>query len=94
MKFRDFFENEIMKESNESSENLCIEDNTKVSLDEGVKIDPSNLLRDSNIKIKLVIPTNFGTEFVLAKKYPHEEISKALHGLKIEIKNNSVFVYN
>lgn len=91
MKFSDFFINEKKedKTDKESDKKSEVKKEPKKK-----KLDPSEMLRDSGIKIKLVVPTNFGTEYILARKYPQKEISDALKGLKFEIKNNSVFVFH
>jgi hypothetical protein len=59
-----------------------------------VKTTAENSLRDAEIKIKSKIPTSFGTEFILARKYPTSEIKDALQDFKFEIKGNSVFVFS
>jgi hypothetical protein len=53
---------------------------------------PEELLRKADIKIKLVTPTAFGTQFDLAKKYDEEEIKEILKDFDIKIKNKSVFI--
>jgi len=54
--------------------------------------DPEEILRKNNFKIKKKYGTKFGTEFVMAKEYPHEDIKKALKGFKLIFDENSVFV--
>ena len=57
--------------------------------------DPSDIIRDFGIKIKLVLPTNFGTEYVLAKKYEPEILEKLIRKLsprKVKMKGTSLFV--
>lgn len=81
MKFTDFL---IEKEPEKEPE---IEPKKKKE-----KVQPDEALRNAEIKIKGKIPTSFGTEFILARKYPTSEIKEALLNYKIEIKGNSVFV--
>ena len=54
--------------------------------------DVEQLLRSKNIKIKDINFTNFGTEYILAKKYDASDLEDILKGFKIKIKGNSVFV--
>lgn len=67
---------------------------------EKVKDIPS-IIRNCGIKIKSNIPTNFGTEYILAKKYTTEleELIKILEKMKskdyiktYKIKDNSLFI--
>lgn len=53
---------------------------------------PEDVLRNADIKIKNIIPTNFGTEIILAKRYDENDIKKILAKFNIKIKQNSVFV--
>lgn len=53
---------------------------------------PEKILRDNNIKIKYVTPTNFGTEITLAKHYDETQIEKLLAMYKVYVKNNSIFI--
>jgi hypothetical protein len=55
---------------------------------------PEKILRDSNIKIKYVTPTNFGTEITLAKHYDETQIEKLLAKYNVYMKNNSIFIIN
>lgn len=51
----------------------------------------------SYVKIKLTVPTNFGTEYVLAKKYSSDTMKKLLNDLKghkVKVKENSLFIEN
>jgi len=52
------------------------------------------LLRSKHYKIKLVLPTKFGTQIDFAKQYDKDEIEEVLSDYNINIKNNSVFVFN
>ena len=57
--------------------------------------DPTSIIRSMGIKIKFVLPTNFGTEYVLAKKYDEEVIDaliKRLSPRKVKLKGASIFV--
>ena len=54
--------------------------------------DVEQLLRSKNIKIKDINFTNFGTEYILAKKYDVDDLEDILKDFKIKIKGNSVFV--
>ena len=56
------------------------------------KIQPEKILRNNNIKIKLVNPTSFGTEIILAKHYDETSIKEILKDYRIRIKNNSIFI--
>ena len=53
---------------------------------------PEKILRDNNIKIKYVTPTNFGTEITLAKHYDEKQITKLLANYNVYMKNNSIFI--
>lgn len=68
-------EQEILAELNEAETKL-----------EKIKKD----LRDNNIKIKNIIPTNFGVELILFNKDDAISASKIIKTNKV--KNNSVFV--
>jgi hypothetical protein len=51
----------------------------------------------SYVKIKLTVPTNFGTEYILAKKYSSDtmkELLNDLKGHKVKVKGNSLFIEN
>jgi len=52
------------------------------------------VLRGAHFKIKLVLPTKFGTQIDFAKQYDSNDIESALVDFDINIKNNSVFVFN
>lgn len=80
MKYKDFF---ISTES------------IQESLDSGIiseSLKPEDLLRNNNIKIKLITITSFGIQIVLAKKYSEDLIKETLKNFKIKIKGNSIFV--
>jgi len=94
MKFSDFFINEKKDDKTNKETDRKSEVKKEPKESKKKKLDPSEMLRDAEIKIKLVVPTNFGTEYILARKYPQKEISDALKDLKFEIKNNSVFVFH
>ena len=83
MKFIDFFEKNNL---NEKDDVKPTEEKTPK------KVNASELLRDSDIKIKVTIPTSFGTEYVLAKRYPESELKKILVGYSFETKGSSIFV--
>jgi len=53
---------------------------------------PEKLLRAANIKIKLIIPTKFGTQIDLIRDYDEKEIKSILKGFDIKVKGKSVFV--
>lgn len=58
-------------------------------------VDPAAVIRSMGIKIKLVLTTTFGTEYILAKKYEPEVIEsliKRLSPRKVKIKGTSIFV--
>ena len=57
------------------------------------KKSPDALFRDQGIKIKLTIPTSFGTEYVLYKKYSKAVLDKILAGYRFDTALNSVFVF-
>lgn len=47
------------------------------------------------VKIKLTVPTNFGTEYILAKRYSSNVMQKLLQELKnykVKVKGNSLFI--
>lgn len=54
--------------------------------------NPTDVLRRNNFKIKLVTPISFGIQVDFAKQYDDEDITKALQGFNIKIKNKSVFI--
>jgi hypothetical protein len=56
------------------------------------KTDAETLLGKANIKIKSKFETKFGSEFVLAKKYPEDEVKKALDGHRVTFDGTSIFV--
>ena len=56
------------------------------------KEEPEVILRKNGIKIKNIIPTNFGDEIILAKKYDISTIKHLLSNFKIKVKNNSIFI--
>lgn len=81
---------EILTESTEEKQEVKVQPK-KVQK----SVDASVVIRDMGLKIKLVLPTSFGTEYVLAKKYEPEileRLAKLLSPRKIKIKGNSVFV--
>ncbi len=56
------------------------------------KITPEKILRKNDVKIKLINPTSFGTEIILAKHYDEKQIKSILKDYNIKIKNNNIFV--
>lgn len=86
MKFSDFFIN------NDNKMNEKDEDKSTEIEKSPKKVNVSDILRDADVKIKVTIPTSFGTEFVLAKRYPESELKKILVGYTFEVKGSSIFV--
>lgn len=80
MKYKDFF---ISTENIQESLDM-------VNISESYK--PEDLLRNNNIKIKLITVTSFGIQIDLAKKYSEDLIKETLKNFKIKIKGNSIFV--
>lgn len=68
------------------------EEPMRISEDDSKDKSPEKILRDNNIKIKYVTPTNFGTEITLAKRYDENQITKLLARYKAYVKNNSIFI--
>ena len=82
---RSLTEEMVVSEKEEPIERI-IEDSPKDNK------SPEKILRDNNIKIKYVTPTNFGTEITLAKRYDETRIEKLLARYKVHVKNNSIFI--
>jgi hypothetical protein len=51
-----------------------------------------DVLRNSGYKIRLIMPTSFGTQIDLAKLYNPADITKVLSDFQIKIKDKSVFI--
>lgn len=83
---RSLTEEMVVSEKEEEPMERIIEDSPKDNK------SPEKILRDNNIKIKYVTPTNFGTEITLAKHYDETQIEKLLARYKVYVKNNSIFI--
>ena len=80
-------------ETNKSSaEKINITMETKESILQEEKKKPEELLRSNGIKIRLVTPTSFGTQFDLAKIYDEDELKDLLKDYTIKIKGKSLFI--
>lgn len=53
-----------------------------------------DILRSAGYKIRLVIPTSFGTQIDLAKSYNPDDITNVLSDFQIKIKEKSIFIIN
>ena len=81
MNFSDFF-----NEGKDSDEQEIQKEKPKK------KKSVEELFKENDIKIKITIPTSFGTEYVLYKKYSESELKKIFKDYKIQVKNYSIFI--
>lgn len=89
MRFTDLIMNEIA-ETKEADRQL--DEAIQKSIDEKKEQTADELLRDADIKIKLVTKTSFGQQIDLAKQYDEEKIKEILKDFTIKFKGKSIFV--
>ena len=80
-----------LREKNSITEEIIIEKNIKIT-ENKIEDKVENILRDNNFKIKSIHGTKFGTEFLMAKQYPKDDIKKILKDYTLKFNDQSIFV--
>lgn len=84
MNFRNLFES--------TEETFVTKQKSTVAVQITEEKEPEEVLKAANIKIKSKFGTKFGTEFILAKEYPQNELEKVLTDFNVKYDGKSIFV--